>query len=273
MDSMRRSLLAVALLPLATVALPARGDALTKEETACSAAITRAAREFTAAKHGILIACNNQIVKTDTCNEAKRDARLERATNVLGRAVAKQCRNEVLENLGFPAACPDADGAPFSVANLATCIQETGTALADMALLLEYPDVANVPAADAKCQSAIGGASQAYLRTALRARAKCLKLEAKGKIPPEADCRAPVPPTTGHDPTDEAITDAAERLSARLAKRCAATDLTGLGFPGDCTDPDGDPFNDENLAACLLAALDLKVDAVLAASQPPLAPQ
>ena len=100
-----------------------------------------------------------------------------------------------------------------------------------------------------------------------------MKLQAKGKIPPEVDCRAPVPPTTGDDPTDEAIAAAAARLSARLAKRCGATDLAGLGFPGDCTDPDGDPFTDENLAACLLAALDLKVDAVLAASQPPPAPQ
>ncbi|TMA78132.1 MAG: hypothetical protein E6J72_14785, partial [Deltaproteobacteria bacterium] len=53
---------------------------------------------------------------------------------------------------------------------------------------------------------------------------------------------------------DSVIALAASRLGKDLAAACSQVDLTHLGFPGPCTDPDGGSFSVDNLTSCLVDA-------------------
>jgi hypothetical protein len=260
-----------ALLALGIFGSPAH--ALTKGELTCQQSIADEGRAFAKARAQLIFDCNNKVTKGDDCNEDKRDAKLEKALTSLTRHITKNCHDVDLGNLGLPGTCSDPDGGDFSVDNLIACIAgqvETGV---DDTGDSVFPDLKALEQhAQRRCQATIAGAARTFESRKLRARTRCLVLQLKGKVPASVDCRAEViltPGTTGDPNTDKLLHKAGDKFNEQISRRCNDVVLETLGFPADCTDPDGPPFSTDNLIACLLPQLEATVDAIVNTQFPP----
>jgi len=98
-----------------------------------------------------------------------------------------------------------------------------------------------------QCQQAIGRAGRNFFNSTFAAHKKCLEKQLKGTLPLTTNCRGT---PTGDTRTDDALTKAENRLHNQLSK-CDGIILEGLGFPGQCADPDDQSFSVDNLTQCL----------------------
>jgi cysteine-rich repeat protein len=99
-----------------------------------------------------------------------------------------------------------------------------------------------------RCQLTVGSAGKNFLQRLLTVGQECIKRQLIGTLPLEIDCRAA---STGDKRTDAALTKAEDELERDLRKACEGVVLEGLGFPGQCADPDGPPFTLVELQQCL----------------------
>jgi len=238
----------------------------TDDELACRATIAREGRRFAAAKHEALVACNNDVVRGNTCNTARRDARIARAAARLERLVGRACRGLDLAALGY-GAC--ADDGTLSPDELATCLVDAIMSAVDEALASAYPDLMAYDGAVGRCQATIARHGETFVQMALRARLRCLDQQARGRIPPptEVDCRAPGA-GTGDDATDRLLAKATARLADKIARACTADHLDALGFPGNCATNGGGGFGVADLIACIQESHSAVADAIIGALIP-----
>ena len=67
------------------------------------------------------------------------DRRLSGADERLATQLARRCEDVTLADLGYPGACPDPDGPPFMLTDLAACLLDGHRAIADALFASEYP--------------------------------------------------------------------------------------------------------------------------------------
>ncbi len=82
------------------------------------------------------IACGGEAGAT---GHTATDRRLVTAATRPIEQVARKCTGVVLEDLGFPGACGDLDGPPFTLADLQNCIAGGVAVAADEMFAFEYP--------------------------------------------------------------------------------------------------------------------------------------
>jgi len=99
-----------------------------------------------------------------------------------------------------------------------------------------------------KCQRGINAAGAQFWKTEVAARKTCLEKQLKGKLSLTVECRGT---PTGDSQTDKKLTDAESELHTSLIRKCTGIILEGLGFPGLCEDPEGPPFEVDELEECV----------------------
>lgn len=119
---------------------------------------------------------------------------------------------------------------------------------------IEFPFLSDT---EYRCLKTSFQATLDYFATFVDARQDCFYKEIVGKEKPgELDCLFPIsvdaPGTTGDDDTDRRLRAAEARLTRRILTHCTNVDLSNLGYPGFCDDPNGGLYEafDHNL--CLL---------------------
>ncbi len=267
---MRRTPIAFAavVLALSTLGMSTTARALSRDEANCQDAIGGESGRFAERKQEAISRCNNDVTQGRSCNTSLRDSQIARAEDRLARQLDLKCKNVTLENLGFPGACIDPDGAPFSLDNLKTCIHDAVEARVDSAVSVEYPNPQALDDGSARCQSEIGREGETFISRKLRARNRCLQLQVEGRLSSSVDCRAEVPPGTGDARTDRDITKAITRLNDQLLRACDDVALDALGFPGSCSDLTGPPFSVEDLQSCIFTTHEQLTDQIIAFTYP-----
>jgi len=96
-----------------------------------------------------------------------------------------------------------------------------------------------------------------YFNTFIDARQDCFFKEIAGvEAPGELNCLAQItndePGTTNDKDTDRRLRAAEARMTRRILTHCSGIDLTNLGYPGFCPDPDGAPYTAFDHNVCLL---------------------
>jgi dienelactone hydrolase len=229
---------------------------------ACAQAITRSAARYESTIHKALADCAVRSATGSTCDHAKRDAKLAKASARLATGVTS-CTDADLAALGFPAACDDESGGAFSYADLAACLEATHRTAIEAAVDIEVPGPpAPVEDAEARCQKKIAKASQTFLKKNLLARQRCLATAGTACFEERA--------TTGDSNSDAKLADGETSLADAVTGACDGANLDALGFPGDCSAPP--PFDTSDLAACLLETHDAIARAMLESEHPGQAP-
>jgi hypothetical protein len=119
-----------------------------------------------------------------------------------------------------------------------------------------------------KCQRLAKNASNAYVRVVFNARHDCFIEQMKGNLGLANDCHASVDEGTGYEPTDEALRAAQSKTLADITSACLVVDLSVLGFPAGCNDPDGPPFTAFDLEACTRNSADEIIGELIWIEQP-----
>ncbi len=255
------ALSAVVLLSFAPVPAAAQLD---RDQRDCQKAIATAARTFEAAKLDALVDCKLAVVKGDQCKESRRDDLIARTADRVGRSLERQCRGVTLETLGFPGGCTDANGPPFSTADLRACVLDTVEAQVDAALAIEFASSTPQSGDVAQCQSTIARRAERFLQGKLHARSRCLSLQRNGDVAQSVDCTAEVPPGTGDAKTDKSIAKLQNDLVKELDRRCSDATIATLGFPGTCPDTTGGSFTVADVATCIQTTHEAAADVILA---------
>jgi hypothetical protein len=231
---------------------------LEKKDVKCQTAIGVETRRFVDMRHEALVACENDGAD---CNLARRDRAVERARDRLATVLARRCGSVDLSVLHFPSACPDPDGAEFSVDNLVTCIVEAHESRIDR-ILAAAQGAQGDHGHPRRCARTIRRQAETFVQRVLRARTRCLDLQVKDKLPPfpDLDCRAEYP--VGEHKTDRLISLATRRLHDALRRRCGGVDLVALGFPGTCP-PGANGFALEDLQHCILTVTNDSIDEMI----------
>jgi len=268
---MRRSVrrLAGAIFVLALEASLA--GALTVPELLCQQSIGKESLRFVKRVEKAGRRCADAQAQGALCDEVRRNAEIADAQAKLEQKLAAACGAITLESLGFPGACDDPDGSPFTVPALGTCIEASHQSRVDAVMSTSYPGAPNPLAGDdARCQAAIGSAGRHLVVKRLRARQSCRNDQLSGRLGSGVDCRAEPAPGgagTGDSKTDRRLATALSRADALLARGCAGVTLEDLGFVGMCVDADGAPFTLVDLQSCVRGYL-LDADAMLAVEYP-----
>ena len=97
-----------------------------------------------------------------------------------------------------------------------------------------------------ECQQTIGRVGLRFTQRKLDLLQHCDDGISKGK-------------TCNTDKRDAAIARAAGQLAQQLATHCRSVTLENLGFPGECSDPDGGSFSVQNLSSCIENAAESRV--------------
>lgn len=258
----------------------ANAHALSRSETRCLERVAQESRNFAAGAHEAIVACNNDLVSDRSCHQTQRDRKIGILAESLSKTLRTHCHDGDLAVLGFPGSCPAADGA-FSVEDLITCLLASHRMRIDAAVAIEYPTLDARTGNDERCQRVIGRQGQIFIERKLRARTRCLELQAKGKLAtaPTIQCLAEVPslggPGSGHARTDKLIEQAIASLRDHVRRRCREVDLAILGFPGSCAvgTVRGNGFGIDALAQCLVTSHEAAADAIAGGSLPSGGPQ
>ncbi len=167
------------------------------------------------------------------------DSRLRLARQTLAKKLARNCLGVVMEDLGFPAFCPDLDGPPYTVFDHELCLADIADEVVTNLLDIERPLPPGQPDASAlACGELVARSASRMFTSELDARATCLRKQAKGRLSAAVDCRAeadPLAPGTGDNRTDGNVVAAHDKVLQRIANHCTAVDLAELGFPHRCT--------------------------------------
>lgn len=138
-------------------AYPESGAPLAGAALACQRALGVAAERFLAQRLRARQSCRNDqlsgaVAAAVACDaeappagpgtgHRPTDRRLAVAAERLATQLARRCETVALAELGFPGACSDPDGPPFSLADLSTCLRDGHRAVADALFALEYPAI------------------------------------------------------------------------------------------------------------------------------------
>ena len=112
----------------------------------CQQTIGNEALRFVTRVHGAERRCRDDRARglgclhPDGCDEARRDDAVATARLKLTRLYESRCGAIALTDLGFPAACDDADGPPFTVTELRDCIDGSHRAAVAVAIAAAYPE-------------------------------------------------------------------------------------------------------------------------------------
>jgi hypothetical protein len=240
------------------ILIPVVGSAghveLEKKDVKCQTAIGVETRRFVDTRHEALVACENDGAD---CNLVRRDRAVARARDRLATVLARRCDSVDLSVLHFPSACPDPDGAEFSVDNLVMCIVDAHESRIDK-ILAAAQGAQGDHGHPRRCARSIRRQAETFVQRVLRARTRCLDLQVKDKLPPfpDLDCRAEYP--VGERKTDRLISLATRRLRDALRRRCGGVDLVALGFPGTCP-PGANGFALADLQSCILEVANTSV--------------
>jgi cysteine-rich repeat protein len=116
-----------------------------------------------------------------------------------------------------------------------------------------------------KCRSELQLRNTRYIGASHRIRQRCLRGIFSGKLPVTTDCVTGV----GDAKASSALDKIRARVSVRLPRACAGIDLGLLGYPGDCRDETGSPFDEFDLERCLIDQGDAIVAEMLDTEYPP----
>jgi hypothetical protein len=128
--------------------------------------------------------------------------------------------------------------------------------------------VPSLTTAELQCQRATAASASAYLRRAFVARQACFEKATSSDTPPTLNCRAPVDDGTGDESTDNAISAAEALLAMDIQTECLDVELTRLGFPGQCEDTFGPPYDTFDHEQCLIDKANAVIDKLLDIEHP-----
>ncbi|MEO6025591.1 MAG: hypothetical protein ABIR79_01820 [Candidatus Binatia bacterium] len=254
MPTIRHLHVLVCALVAALLLFPPSARALSGAELKCQSEIGKASSRFAKTIHQAHRRCEDERVKQGSCTQDRRAARVMRAAERLVKELTNRCESVALGNLGFPGACPDAAGPPFTTSDLLSCLDGSHRPRLIAALGTAYPGDAVLVATRLRCQAQIGVASERLVLAVAKTRQRCLDRQLAGKTSSAVQCRAAVPPFgpgTGDATTDRRLGKAGAKLESIVARGCGGVVLEELGFPGACADPDGAPFTASDLTACV----------------------
>lgn len=240
---------------VAMIALPSVAAAATSQELACQSAIGKESTRFVKLVHQAYRRCEDAHAATTTCDQSQRTDLLAKGAGRLFDKLTRRCGAPLaLGDLGFPGACSDPSGPPFTATDLVSCIDGSHRPRVIAAVGTDYPGSPTpLSGEELSCQRAIGTATERFLVSALKARQRCLDHQLGGKISPGVACRAALPPSgpgTGDVKTDRRLAKMTTKLEAQLTNACGTVALEHLGFPGACGDANGAPFTAADLVSC-----------------------
>ena len=140
--------------------------------------------------------------------------------------------------------------------------------LANLALLAGGGafDVARAALTEAqKCRSAIETQNSRYLARTHRIRQRCLHGVFRGRLPLTTDCVN----GEGDDKAAAHLSQVRARVAQQLVRGCTGIDLEQLGYPGQCPDETGAPFDSSDLEQCIGGENDDIVARMLELEYPP----
>jgi len=180
------------------------------------------------------------------------------AEAALAVAIQLTCQNIHLENLGFPGLCPDPFGPPYDSFDHEQCMLDRSNALIDDLLAIEHPPFPGpflLKTEDAACQDTLSLKSSDMFWKEVESRTTlCEMRRFEREIEATVNCRAeldPLLPGTGDTTVDENLFLAHNDVLRGIANACKLADLTLLGFPHACPNPDGSLFSIAALTECM----------------------
>ncbi len=176
-----------------------------KSQRQCLATIAKEGAKYVATRLKERTKCADKNLQvTGACDLVKRDAKLAKAETKLKGAIDKKCGDQsgfvspdlTLQQLGFPARCPDVTGPPFVNDDLEACIFVTHRNIADGLFDLQYGangddavlsfegqgnDAATAKSLG-KCQKELSKNGQKFVKTILKEVQKCRNGLLSGKV-------------------------------------------------------------------------------------------
>jgi hypothetical protein len=128
--------------------------------------------------------------------------------------------------------------------------------------------VPSLTPAELQCQRATAASASDYLRRVFVARQACFEKATASDTPPTLNCRASVDVGTGDEATDSAISAAEALLAMDIQTECLDVELTHLGFPGQCEDTFGPPYDTFDHEQCLIDKSNEVIDKLLEIEHP-----
>jgi len=260
--------LTLGLAALAATAADGRAWAqLTDEELVCQRGTINATEAYLSATMNARQACfqgtlDGSLPSTLDClapaaattGDDATDTKLRRAESDLSQTLAAKCTGVVLENLGFPGFCADADGPPFTVLDHELCILEKSNKTMNTLLQTEYgAATSTLTASELSCQADVASKPAAMFLREFRDRTACLLRQFSGTISSAVDCRAEETrdsPNTGDAQTDSEVVSDHSVVLAGLSSSCSGIQLDHLGFPNLCPSPPA-VFSLQQLVTCM----------------------
>ncbi len=127
-------------------------------------------------------------------------------------------------------------------------------------------DVATAALTEAqKCRAVIQDQNTRYLGRTHRIRQRCLRGVFRSRLPVTTDCVRGI----GDDKSALYLDQVRTRVGKRITKGCIGIDLVELGYPGQCTDSSGAPFDTFDLEQCIANETDEIVAEMLDLEYPP----
>jgi hypothetical protein len=218
----------------------------------CALAIPKAAQRYLAGRLKLEQKCKNANLEDGSCTTPDVLA-VGKLETKLDAAIAKACSitPSELRLIGFPGPCSDTNpGDDFTPADLHTCIKGSHDAFLTAVLALAYDSTVTGPLGDDhECQAEVAKQSAGMSVCLLRSVGKCRDAVIKGTSSVAPDLCA-----TADQKTSGAIAKCRAKLTAAIAKKCTAQQISDLEI---CTPDQTDP---ETAATCLIDAQELLLD-------------
>ena len=247
-----RTSIFVAVLAALYVAPPAHAQ-LSGARLKCAIAIAKNSQKYVAGKTKLLQKCRNANLKDGSCPTPDAGA-LAKLDGKLDSGLTKACSltETDFRLIGFPGSCSDpTPGDDFTLADLKVCMKTAHDNFISQALDIQYDTTVSGPLGDdLKCQAEVAKQSASLTNCILKSVSKCRDALLKGKplgVPPDFCAFDDLK-------TSAAIAKCESKLSAGIAKKCTATQVTNLKI---CTP---DQVTAGAAATCLIDALTLRID-------------
>ena len=234
---------------------------LSPEEIACQKATFTSAtsyiqRAFAARQDCLLEAMKGNLAPTVDCfarlddggtGDVATDTSLDAAARAVAVDITNPCIGLDFTNLGFPGFCPIVVEGEYTLLDHEVCILTASDDVIETLLGIEYPWPIDLPVANAprSCGDTIGRKSSQMFVNETDTRTLCQTHQLEGTVALAVDCRAEderLDPATGDTAVDTDILTAHNKVLRETANACTHTDLTDLGFPGECGTPIGSTF-------------------------------
>ncbi|MBC8293424.1 MAG: hypothetical protein H8E45_09710 [Proteobacteria bacterium] len=183
------------------------------------------------------------------------DNRLVRARKLFGKRIDRSCTGMSLLALGWPGFCTGFDSLAYTALDHQQCIIAAVDQYIANMLRVEYPALElELSRQQRNCQDLLAHKAADMVTNEFHSRERCLSKQERGKVPASTECRAEEEldaAATGHPGTDENLRVAHNKLLHQLPGNCRAIDLSELGFPNECVNPQAPVFSLAALVDCL----------------------